>query len=277
MTAGATEERPEGEEVILDLRAATLRRGALAILDGIDLRVHSGEHWVVLGPNGAGKSTILKLCGAMLHPTSGSVEVLGHRLGRVDLRDLRRRIGQVDPRHPVGSSLTVDEVLLTGITATSESLPRWTPSRQQRRRTDSLVDRLGLADRRTARWSSLSQGERGRALIGRALNAEPELLLLDEPTTGLDVAAREQLLSILSQLPPDHPRLALVLVTHHLEEIPTTTTHALVVAGGRVVSVGPLATAVTSDTISEAFRHPIQVRRDADGRWSARAEATSPA
>jgi len=255
---------------VLDLHDVVFRRGGKEILHGVDLTVRAGEHWALLGPNGAGKSTLLGFCSAQVHPTSGTVEVLGRRLGRVELQELRRHIGHVNPRHPLQSALTVHQVVLTGITGTVELPMRWTPSAEEVERADALIVEVGLAARRDARWPHLSQGERGRALIARALAAQPELLLLDEPTTGLDVAAREQLLTVLDRLAHTAPEVASVLVTHHLEELPTTTTHAVLLAHGRVVEAGPVAEAVTTETISRTFDHPIEVDRDG-GRWRARA------
>jgi iron complex transport system ATP-binding protein len=256
---------------VLELSEVTFRRQGNQILHGIDLTVRAGEHWALLGPNGAGKSTILGFCGAQTHPTSGTVDVLGRRLGRVDLQELRRVIGHVNPRHGLTSALTALEVVLTGITGTTEMAMRWTPSAEQ---VDLARDRLtdvGLGAREDAAWPTMSQGERGRALIARALISRPKLLLLDEPTTGLDVAAREQLLETIGALARSEPDLASVLVTHHLEELPVTTSHALVISHGRVVASGDVDQAVTTQTISRAFEHPIRVERER-GRWSARSE-----
>ncbi|WP_158863074.1 ABC transporter ATP-binding protein [Leifsonia sp. AG29] len=254
----------------LELHDVTFRRAGKAILDGIDLTVRPGEHWALLGPNGAGKSTILGFCGALAFPTSGTVDVLGRRLGRVELQELRRHIGHVNPRHPVRSPLTVTEVVLTGLTGTVEIPLRWEPATAQEERAADLIRTVGLEERAGSRWPTLSQGERGRALIARALIAEPSLLLLDEPTTGLDVAAREQLLETIDDLSRSEPTLASVLVTHHLEELPETTSHALLIAHGRIVSTGRIDDAITTETVTRAFEHPIRVERDG-GRWSARA------
>jgi iron complex transport system ATP-binding protein len=155
----------------------------------------------MLGPNGAGKSTILGFCGAVTHPTSGTVHILGEQLGHVELQALRRMIGHVNPRHPLRSPLTVRDIVLTGITGTIETAPRWQPTAAEAARADALVESLGLAARAGQRWNVLSQGERGRTLIARALICEPRLLLLDEPSTGLDIAAREQLLEAIDLSP----------------------------------------------------------------------------
>ncbi|MFJ3391674.1 ABC transporter ATP-binding protein [Leifsonia aquatica] len=255
---------------VLELREVTFRRDGTHILDGIDLTVRAGEHWALLGPNGAGKSTVLGFCGALTFPTSGTVDVLGRRLGRVELQELRRHIGHVNPRHPVRSPLTVTEVVLTGLTGTLEPPMRWEATVEQIARAHELLHSVGLDSRRDARWPTLSQGERGRTLIARALIADPQLLLLDEPTTGLDVAAREQLLETIDGLAHTAPDLASVLVTHHLEELPETTTHALLISHGRIVATGAIEQAVTTETVTRAFEHAIRVKR-ADGRWSARA------
>ena len=255
---------------VLRLDSVTFRRNGKEILHGVDLRVQEGEHWALLGPNGAGKSTILGFCGAQTHPTSGTVDVLGKRLGRVELQELRRHIGHVNPRHPIRSDLTVLDVVLTGFTGTVETMMRWRPSEEELARARELTALVGLDDRTDAEWPTMSQGERGRSLIARALAASPALLLLDGPTTGLDVAAREQLLETIDDLSRTEPDLASVLVTHHLEELPESTTHAMVIAEGSVLVAGPVSEVVTSETISEAFRHPIDVSHD-DGRWSARA------
>ena len=259
-----------GPGPVVDLRDVTFRRGTREILHGISFAVQEGEHWAVLGPNGAGKSTILGFCGAVTHPTSGTVRILGRQLGRVELQSLRRAIGHVNPDHSPRPPLTVREVILTGITGSTEIPLRWQPPPGDIARADGLADALGLAGKADDRWPALSQGERGRVLIARALICDPRLLLLDEPSTGLDVTAREQLLETIDLLDATHPGIASILVTHHLEELPTTTTHALLIAGGRVTAAGAVSEVLTTDNVSAAFRHPISVHYQ-DGRWAARA------
>lgn len=259
---------------VLDIADVTFRRDGKQIIDGISLTVQSGEHWALLGPNGAGKSTLLGFCAAVTFPTTGTVHVLGGQMGRTDLAVLRRSIGHVNPRHRLQYPLTVREVVLTGITATIDIAARWTPTPEEARRAEELIDTVGLSARADAIWPTLSQGERGRTLIARALIADPRLLLLDEPTTGLDVAAREQLLETLDTLDDSHPDMASILVTHHLEELPTSTTHALLISQGRTVASGPAREVVNTDHVSEAFAHPVIVGFE-DGRWSARAKASS--
>ncbi len=268
-----------GAATVIDLDNVTFRRHGRVILDSVSFAVRAGEHWALLGPNGAGKSTILGFCGALAHPSSGTVDILGHRIGRVDLQTLRRSIGHVNPRHPLNSPLTLREVVLTGLTGSIEIPLRWEPTPTQLAHAEALIAQMGLAGREADVWPTLSQGERGRALVARALICEPELLLMDEPMTGLDVAAREQLLEIIDALEDSHPELASILVTHHLEELPSRTSHALLLSAGRIVSSGLASEVLTTEHVSEAFAHPIQVARH-DGRWFARtgsARASRPA
>ncbi|MEU0570169.1 ATP-binding cassette domain-containing protein [Nonomuraea sp. NPDC005983] len=240
------------------------------LLRSISVTVQQGEHWALLGANGAGKSTLLDLLGAVKHPTRGVVEVLGHRLGRVDVRELRSYLGHVNPRHALESGLSVRQLVLTGATNTIELVPRWAPTPEQEARADRLIELMGMGGKRDLRWPNLSQGERGRALIARALMPSPRLVLLDEPATGLDLAAREQLLSSLDTLRREHPSLATVLVTHHLEELPASTTHALLLREGECMASGPVDEVLTTDQVSKCFDHPVLITR-AGGRWSARA------
>ena len=258
---------------VLELSDVTFRRNGTRIIDGISLTVGAGEHWALLGPNGAGKSTLLGFCAAVLFPTSGTVRILGEQMGRVDLSRLRHSIGHVNPRHQLQYSLTVREVVMTGITATIDTPMRWTASDEENARADAMISAVGLSHKADDVWPTLSQGERGRTLIARALIAEPRLLLLDEPSTGLDVAAREQLLETIDSLDQTHPEVASILVTPHLEELPTSTTHALLIADGRTVASGPARETITTETVSEAFAHPVVVGYD-EGRWTARAKAS---
>ena len=236
----------------------------------MSLSVSPGEHWALLGPNGAGKSTLMAILGARSHPTTGTVDVLGRRLGRVDMRELRTHIGHVDPRWRIDVPITAHDVVLTGLTNTPELDRRHAYTDDEHRHADDLLDMLGMSARRDSEWPVMSQGERGRTLIARALMPRPALLLLDEPATGLDLAARERLLSAIDRLRSDVDRLASVLVTHHLEDLPSSTTHAMLLRDGEVTASGPVAQTLTSDEISACFDHPVSVRRH-DGRWSATA------
>jgi len=253
---------------VLELKDVDFVRDGKPLLSGVSLTVGEGERWALLGPNGAGKSTLLGLCGAITHPTRGTVEILGRRLGTGDIRTLRESIGHVNPRHPLRSPLSIVDIVLTGLTGTIERMPRWEPTAAQSERALELIELLGISALAQAPWTTLSQGERGRALIARALISDPQLLLLDEPSTGLDVAAREQLLETLDQINISHPHLAWLLVTHHLEELPTSTTHAALLREGALLAAGPAYDVLTTDLISAAFNHPIHVTRTT-GRYTA--------
>ncbi|MFM9105377.1 MAG: ABC transporter ATP-binding protein [Chloroflexota bacterium] len=238
------------------------------ILRGIDWRVERGQHWALLGPNGSGKSTLLSLAGAVRHPSAGEVSVLGGRFGKTDITELRKRIGVVDASQKVLDWLTLEEIALTGVTASIRPLwDRYGPGeREQARAMLALVGCETMADRPVG---TCSQGERQRARIARALITEPDLLLLDEPAVGLDLPAREALIGAISGLVGDRPNLTSVLVTHHLEEIPATVTHALLLRGGEAVAAGPVARVLTAENLSECFGFPIAIEQSG-GRWFAR-------
>jgi iron complex transport system ATP-binding protein len=256
-------------DLIIEAAGVRVTRGGRDLLHDIDLTVRRGEHWALLGPNGAGKSTLLAVLGATGHPTAGTVDLLGRRLGRVDVRELREHIGHVDPRHRMQSPLTVLETALTGITGTTDLMMRWQPTSEQVERAEQHVADVGLAARRDAPWPVLSQGERGRALIARALMSDPQLLLLDEPATGLDVAAREHLLETIDGMRQRHPDLASVMVTHHLEDLPASTSHAMLLRDGTATAQGTADRVITSGAVSHAFAFPLAIVREA-GRWNAR-------
>ncbi|MAU83192.1 ATP-binding cassette domain-containing protein [Gordonia sp. Z-3] len=255
-------------EPLLDAANIDVIRGGRPLLHDVSLRVAHGEHWALLGPNGAGKSTLMTILGARGHPTAGTVDVLGRRLGRVDMRQLRTHIGHVDPRWRIDVPLTAHEVVLTGLTNTPELDRRHDYTVDEHRHADELLELLGMTTRRESLWPVMSQGERGRTLIARALMPRPALLLLDEPATGLDLAAREKLLTGIDQLRSEVPGLASVLVTHHLEDLPASTSHAMLLRDGQVIAAGAVDEALTSTTISTCFEHDVVVRRAA-GRWAA--------
>ena len=261
---------PANPDVVLRAEGVDLVRGDRLLLDQVSVTVRAGEHWALLGPNGAGKSTLLRIMATYAHPTRGRMEILGHRLGRVNVFGLRPWIGHVSPHHRVELGRTVREVVLTGVTGTLEIVPRWSPGAADLARAAALMDLLGLGALAGARWPTLSQGERGRTLIARALMPEPRLLLLDEPAAGLDVAGREQLLASIDDLRERHPGLATVLVTHHLEELPVSTTHALLLRDGQMLAAGAVADVLTTDLVSACFDYPIAIARHA-GRWASSA------
>ncbi|WP_069815505.1 ABC transporter ATP-binding protein [Streptomyces sp. TP-A0874] len=256
--------------VITELAGATVRRLTTdqTILDGIDWTVRSGEHWALLGANGAGKTTVLRLIGALMHPTSGTVEVLGHRLGRVDVRELRAHIGLVSSAQKVPLDATAHTVVLTGATGTVQPLWRRYDGETRTRAHDLLaeLDSKELADRP---YGVCSGGQRARILIARALMAEPSLLLLDEPFNALDLPSREDLIDTMHRLATVRPELATVTVTHHLEELSPAIAHALLLKDGRVQASGPVDEVLTGERLTACFGRPIEVFRH-EGRWLAR-------
>ncbi|MEU6759498.1 ATP-binding cassette domain-containing protein [Streptomyces sp. NPDC046685] len=261
---------PAQPRTVAALDAASVRRftTGLVILDRIDWTVRAGEHWALLGANGAGKTTLLRLLGALMHPTDGTVEVLGHRLGRVDLRALRTRIGLVSSAQRTPGNETAHTVVLTGATGTVQPLWRMYDTETRDRAHDLLaeLDCKDLADRP---YGVCSGGQRARILIARALIADPPLLLLDEPFNALDLPSREDLIDALHRLAAARPDLATVTVTHHLEELPPSTSHALLLREGRVHAAGPAASVLTGASLTTCFGRPIDVSHHA-GRWAAR-------
>ncbi|MGL6278355.1 MAG: ABC transporter ATP-binding protein [Gaiella sp.] len=240
------------------------------ILHEVDWTVRAGERWALLGANGAGKTTLLGAAGAVSFPSSGAVSVLGRPLGRADVHALRAEIGHVDVRDAsrFAPRLTVEEVVRTGATGTIGLFPgRLT--RGDLERAADLVALLGLGRLAARRLVDCSQGERARTLVARALVPRPRLLLLDEPLAGVDLPGREGLLEALDRLTAEHPELALVLTTHHLEELPTCTTHALLLREGRVLAAGPVDEALRPEQLTTCFGMPLAVERIA-GRWAAR-------
>ena len=241
------------------------------ILDRISWQGRAGELWALLGPNGAGKTTLLTVLGAVEFPSSGTVDILGERLGRADVFRVRERIGFVDARlgRRFAPALTVAEVVRTGATGTIGLFEeRLAPANQERAST--LLDSMGIAHLADRRFAVCSHGERTRTLIARALVARPQLLLLDEPGSGLDLGGRETLLAALGQVVADADELAVVLTTHHLEELPPETTHALLLRDGAVIASGSADEALTAGSLSACFGLDVQVART-NGRWHATA------
>lgn len=252
------------------MEGVRLVRDGKLILDGIDWTVDEGDRWVVLGPNGAGKSSLLELASTYEVPSRGRIAVLGHRIGGSDLRALRRSIGYAGAplARRIRRDLTAMDAVLTGPRAMLTTF-RQTFDADELARAKALLAELDLDALGDRLVSLLSEGERQRVQLARVLMTEPDLLLLDEPTAGLDIAGREQLVARLGR--PGGPR-ATVLVTHHLEEVPVGTTHALLLRGGRVLASGSIGETVTSATLSACFRMPLEVGSQA-GRWWARSAA----
>jgi len=254
---------------VLAFAGVTVRRGASTLLDDVTWEVEEGERWVVLGANGAGKTTLLQIAAARLHPTSGVAGVLGEVLGAVDVFELRPRIGLASAA--MAERIPGDELVgNVVVTASYGIIGRWRESYDtvDYVRAMELLKALGadhLADRR---YGTLSEGERKRVQIARALMTDPELMLLDEPAAGLDLGGREDLVRRLGDLAADTEAPALVLVTHHVEEIPPGYSHGLLLRGGRVVAAGLLDDVLTDENLSVTFGLPLAVQRRR-GRYTA--------
>jgi iron complex transport system ATP-binding protein len=261
---------PDATTAALRLDAVSLRFDTTLVLSDVTWRVNTGERWVVLGPNGAGKTSLLRIAALSLHPTSGTVEVLGERLGRVDVRVLRERIAFSSPAlaAALAPTMTAAEVVMT---ARYAALAPWwhVYTDDDRRRARALLAGFACAPLADHAFTTLSAGERQRVLLARTLMNDPGIVLLDEPTAGLDVGGREQLVADLAAWAHAGSPVPLVLVTHHLEEIPPGWTHALVLRDGRVLASGPLHETVTSEVLSAAFGLSLDVDHD-DGRFAAR-------
>jgi iron complex transport system ATP-binding protein len=256
---------------VLELAGVTVVRGGSRLLDDVDWSVSEGERWVVLGPNGAGKTTLLQIAAARMHPTSGVAAVLGEVLGTVDVFDLRPRIGlasaSLSDRLP--SRERVADVVVTasyGVTG------RWRESYDEldHQRALELLSVLGVDHLADRTFGTLSEGERKRVQIARALMTDPELMLLDEPAAGLDLGGREDLVRRLGAIAEDVYAPALVLVTHHVEEIPPNFTDVLLLREGRVVAAGPVEITLTQENLEATFGLPLVLERHGD-RWTARA------
>jgi iron complex transport system ATP-binding protein len=258
-------------DAVIQFDSVTVRRGAKVLLDAVDWTVEEDERWAVLGPNGAGKTTLLQVAAANLHPTAGAAYVFGERLGRVDVFELRPRIGLASAaladRIP-GGEIVRDVVVSAGYSV----LGRWREAygRADVRRAVALLERLGVGTLAERTFGTLSQGERARVQIARALMTDPELLLLDEPAAGLDLGGREDLLRRLTRFAQDPDAPASVLVTHHVEELPPGVTHALLLREGAVVASGLVKDVLTEEHLSAAFGLSLRVERR-EGRWYARA------
>ena len=259
-------------DAVLQFVDVTVRRGQKVLLDRINWTVEEDERWAILGPNGAGKTTLLQIAAATMHPTSGEAYVFGERLGGVDMFELRPRIGLASAalaqRIPGGERVT-DVVVSAGYSV----LGRWREAygRLDVRRAARLLDRLGVGDMGERTYGTLSEGERKRVQIARALMTDPELLLLDEPAAGMDLGGREDLIRRLTRFAADPDAPASVLVTHHVEELPPGVSHVLLLRDGLIVASGLARDVLTDQHLSATFGIPLQVERR-DGRWSARAD-----
>ncbi len=257
-------------DLLLDFRDVLLRRNRKVLVGPVTWSVELDERWVVLGPNGAGKTSLLRIAAAMEHPTSGYAAILGERLGRVDVAELKARIGlssaALAQRIP-DNEVVRDLVVSAGYAV----LGRWREEYEEvdTARAVDMLETLGAEHLSDRTYGTLSEGERKRVLIARALMTDPELLLLDEPAAGLDLGGREELVARLGELAADPDAPAMVLVTHHVEEIPPGFSHALLLSEGGIVAQGLLADVMTSENLSRAFGQSIVVEM-IDGRYFAR-------
>ena len=250
-------------EYVLELRDVSVRRGERTILGPLTFAIRPGERWVVLGPNGAGKSTLLQILATRYFPSTGSVHVLDKEMGKVDLAELRTRIGICGAL--ISEDIPDDEVVRDVVlTAAYAILGRWNEAYDlwDESRAVALLTTFGVRDLADRTYGTLSEGERKRVQISRALMADPELLLLDEPAAGLDLGGREDLLKRFSIFASDPLAPASILVTHHIEEIPAGTTHALILKAGGIAVSGPIGDVITSEHISAIFGLPITVVRE---------------
>ena len=254
---------------VLALAGVSVVRGRTRLIDDVTWEVEEGERWVVLGPNGAGKTTLLQIAAGRMHPTSGVAGILGEVLGTVDVFELRPRIGLASAAlaERIPSGEVVHNVV---VTASYGIVGRWREEyhRLDHSRAYELLGTLGIEHLADRSYGTLSEGERKRVQIARALMTDPELVLLDEPAAGLDLGAREDLVGRLGELAADLSAPAMVLVPHHVEEIPPHFTDALLIRGGRVVAAGPLELTLTDANLSETFGLPLRVERRGD-RWTA--------
>lgn len=255
---------------VLKLNRVTVSRGNKNILDTINWTVQDGERWVVLGPNGAGKTTLLSIAAARLHPTAGEVDILDEILGAVDVFELRPRIGISSA--PVAAQIPANETVLNVvITAAYGVAGRWNEEYDSfdDNQGKALLNDWGIAHLADRTFGSLSEGEKKRAQIARALMTDPEMLILDEPGAGMDIAGREDLVARLTNLALDPGAPATILVTHHLEEIPAGFTHALLLRDGKVVAAGPIEDTITTENVSATYGLDLDLTTHSNGRFSA--------
>jgi len=259
---------------VLDLQHLSVVRDGTTILDDVSWRVEPDQRWVVLGPNGAGKTTMLQVVSANVHPSSGEAVILGETLGKVDVFDLRPRIGFASTalaRRIPANEAVLDVVMTAAYSVTG----RWNEQYEEvdERRARRVLAEWRLDHLEGRLFGTLSDGEQKRVQIARAVMTDPELLLLDEPAASLDLGAREELLQLLGAYATSPQSPAMVMVTHHVEEIPPGFSHALLLSGGRIQAAGPIAEVITAERLSETFGLDLVVATSEDGRFSARASS----
>lgn len=256
---------------VVQLSDVSVIRDGKPILDSVTWSIDDDQRWVILGPNGAGKTTLLQIIAAMLHPTSGTAEILEERLGAVDVFELRPMIGFASTA--MARKLPRNETVLNVVMTAAYSVTgRWNEEYEEidSRRAQRVLAEWKLDHLADRTFGTLSDGEQKRVQIARSVMTDPELLLLDEPAASLDLGAREELLQLLGGYAREATSPAFVMVTHHVEEIPVGFTHVMLIADGRVTASGPLSEALTSENLTETFGLPIEVT-ETDGRYAARA------
>jgi iron complex transport system ATP-binding protein len=259
---------------VLELNDLSVVRDGTTILDGVSWEVQPDERWVVLGPNGAGKTTLLQVASASIHPSSGTATILGERLGKVDVFELRPRIGFASTalaRRIPGNEAVLDVVMTAAYSVTGRWNEQYDPIDERRARRVLREWRLDHLEGRL--FGTLSDGEQKRVQIARSVMTDPELLLLDEPAASLDLGAREELLQLLGAYATSPESPAMIMVTHHVEEIPPGFSHALLLGDGRVRAAGPIAEVITAEHLSEVFGLDLVVATSENGRYSARARS----
>ncbi|WP_311496724.1 ABC transporter ATP-binding protein [uncultured Mobiluncus sp.] len=248
-----------------------LWRNHTSILQGLNWQIHLGQHWVVLGPNGAGKTTLVDMLAGRIYPSRGRVEVLDEVLGKTEIAEIRQRVGYASPAlaAQIPPQENVEKAVLSSIWGVTAS---WRESYEpvDVQRAQALMSMFEVADLKEREFATLSQGEKQRVLVARALMIDPEMLILDEPAAALDLGGRELLLSGLAELARDPKSPVMVMVTHHLEEIPPGFTHALALKEGRVFASGPLENVLTSETMSAMYGLDLDIAHTEQGRYTAR-------
>ena len=270
MTGSDTHPAMSVPTAALVLENVGFTRGGRHIIGTLSLRVEREHRWLVLGPNGSGKTTLLRIAALYEHPSTGTVDVLGERLGRTDVRTLRRRIGYASSAlaAQLRPDLSAVDVVKTARYAALE--PWWHRyDDHDLVRATQCLGRMGVGDLGDRTYGTLSSGEQQRVLLARTLMNDPAVVLLDEPAAGLDISGREQLVGALADLAADRAAPPLVLVTHHVDEVPQGMTHALLLRDGRAIAQGPIDDVLSSDSLSECFGLPLVLERRVDGRLSA--------
>lgn len=258
------------EDLVINMKGVSVVRDGRALVHPMDWQVELDERWVIIGPNGAGKTTLMRMASANLFPTTGTVTLVGEQMGKVDLREIRTSIGMSSSAmaHRIPGDERVEDIVISAGYDVMGRL-REEYDDMDLEQAYETMEKVGALHLVGHQWSTLSEGERKRTLIARALMTDPELLLLDEPGAGLDLGGREDLIEIFTDLAEDPDSPAIVLITHHVEEIPPGFTHGLLLDEGHVVAQGLLEDVLTSENLTKTFHQPIEVRYD-EGRWFAR-------